>query len=170
MKLRFLLLSALLGGILSVGWGFLTHGLGIPPSIVPKSFTDSTAVVKTVQANAPEQGVYFDGRGLFAAVALHSDLRDHYPSMLYPVVHQLVIEIVVALLLAWTLLRLPLWSAWGTGSIFASFGLAAGIKALLSQANWYGFALPFQLAELASLVAGWFLLGLLLGWLRKRTS
>jgi energy-converting hydrogenase Eha subunit A len=167
MKLRFLLLSALLGGSLSVGWGFVTHGLGIPPSIMPKSFTDSTAVAQAVQANAPEHGVYFDGRGLFAAVSLHSDLRSHHPSMLYPVVHQLVIEVLVAFLLAWALLRLPLWTAWGTASIFATFGLAAGASVLLSQANWFGFALQFQLAELAAFVTGWFLLGLVLGALRK---
>jgi len=168
MKLRFLLLSALLGGILSFAWGYVTHGTGVLPSLTPKAFKDSTAVVQAVQANAPQSGIYFDGRGLFAAVSLRPDLSAKYEDLHRPLIHQLVIEVVVAFLLAWVLLRLPVWSAWGTASIFAALGLAAGIEQLLSEANWYGFPLRFQLAELADLVVGWFLLGLLIGWLRRK--
>jgi hypothetical protein len=168
MKLRFLLLSALLGAIVSFAWGGVSHLAAVFPGIEPKSFTDSTAVVKTVQANAPTNGIYFDGRGLFAAVAFRGDLSYKFDSMVYPLIHQFLIEVAVAFLLAWVLLRLPVWSAWGTASVFATIGLAAGIEQLLPEANWYGFPLRFQLAELADLVIGWFLLGLVIGWLRRK--
>jgi hypothetical protein len=168
MKLKFLLLSALLGGIISFAWGGVSHMAAVFPSIEPKSFTDSTAVVDAVHKNAPANGIYFDGRGLFAAVAFRSDLSYKFGSLLYPLVHQFLIEFAVAFLLAWVLLRFPVWSAWGTASIFAALGLAAGIEQLLPEANWYGFPLRFQLAELADLVIGWFLIGLVLGWLRKK--
>src|SRR5262249_9302589 len=105
MHARYLLSAALLGGIVSFGWGALTHNL--LPAAAPHAFSDSTAVVQTVKANAPENGVYYDARGLFAAVAFHGDLRSRYSGMLYPIVHQAVICIVVAGLLAWVLLRLP---------------------------------------------------------------
>jgi hypothetical protein len=166
MHARYLLSAALLGGLVGFGWGAFTHN--VLPASQPLAFTDSTAVVQAVHANAPSNGIYYDQRGLFAAVALHGDLGPRYSSLLYPITHQLVIEIVVAGLLAWVLLRLPVWPASGTGFLLATVALAAGIDQLLPNANWYGFPLRFQLVALADLVVGWFLVGWVIGWLRNR--
>jgi hypothetical protein len=168
MKLRFLLSAALLGGLVSFAWGSLAHGTGMLPSLEPKPFADSTAVLQTVKANAPENGIYFDGHGLFAVVSFRSDMGQKFESLLKPMLHQFLIEVGVALLLAWVLLRLPVWPAMGTGSLFATLAVAAGIEQLLPEANWYGFPIPTQLAELATLVVGWFLMGVVIGWLRNR--
>lgn len=168
MRFRYLATAALVGGIVSFAWGAASHLTGLFPSLEPKPFADSTAVVETVKANAPANGIYFDGRGLFAAVAFERDLRPRFASMVVPMAVQLGIEVAVAFLLAWVLLRLPVWPVLGTGSLFATVGLAAGIEVLFPEANWYGFPLPSQLAELADLVIGWFLLGILLAALRKR--
>ena len=170
MKLRFLLSAALLGGIVSFAWGALSHGTGLLPSLEPKAFTDSAAVVQTVKANAPANGIYMDGHGLFAAVAFRPDMGEKFESITIPMLKQLGSEIAVALLLAWVLLRLPLWPPMGTGSLFATIGVAAGIELLLPEANWYGFPIATQLAELADLVIGWFLMGLVIGWLRNRMA
>jgi len=166
MHARYLLSAALLGGIVSFGWGAFTHNA--LPAAEPHAFSDSTAVVQTVKANAPSNGVYYDSRGLFAAVTFHSDLSSRYDGMLYPIVHQGLICIVVAGLLAWVLLRLPVWPASGTGFLLATIALAAGIALLLPATNWYGFPLKFQLVQLADIVVGWFLMGLVIGWLRNR--
>jgi hypothetical protein len=168
MRLRYLLLAALLGGLVSFAWGGLSHMTSILPSLEPQSFRDSTAVVETVKANAPANGIYMDGRGLFAAVAFRPDLSQKFTSITRPLIHQLLIEIGVAFLLAWVLLRLPVWPAMGTASLFATLAVAAGIEQLLPEANWYGFPIRTQLAELATLVVGWFLMGLVIGWLRNR--
>lgn len=168
MKLKFLVSAALLGGLVSFAWGSIAHVSGMFSSLEPKAFTDSTAVLQTIQANAPENGIYFDGHGIFAAVAFRPDMGQKFPSMVMPLLGQLGIEIAVALILAWVLLRLPVWPAMGTGSLFATVGLAAGIEQLFPEANWYGFPIPTQLAELAILVVGWFLIGLVIGWLRNR--
>ena len=168
MRLRYLVTAALVGGLVSFAWGAASHMTGLFPGLEPRAFTDSTAVVETVKANAPSNGIYFDGRGLFAAVAFERDLRPKFASMVVPMVAQLAIEIAVAFLLAWILLRLPVWPVLGTGSVFASVGLAAGIEILLPEANWYGFPLQSQLAELADLVIGWFILGIVLAALRQR--
>lgn len=168
MRLRYLLTAALVGGIVSFGWGAVSHMTGMFSSLEPKAFTDSTAVVESVRANAPSNGIYFDGRGLFAAVAFERDLRPKFASMVVPMVIQLAIEIGVSFLLAWVLLRLPVWPIMGTGSMFATIGLAGGIEILFPESNWYGFPMAVQLAELADLVIGWFLLGLVIGALRNR--
>lgn len=169
MKLRYLLTAAVLGGLVSFGWGAVSHIPKLLPSLEPKAFTDSTLVAQAVKANAPQNGIYFDGRGLFAVVAFRPDMGQKFTSMVGPLLRQLGIDVVVAFLLAWVLLRLPLWPAMGTGSLFAAVAAAAGIEILLPQANWYGYPIATQLAELAALVVGWFLMGLVLGWLRNRT-
>jgi hypothetical protein len=168
MKLRYLVSAALLGGLVSFAWGAASHVSMLLPSLEPKAFADSTAVLQTIHAKAPENGIYFDGRGLFAAVSFRPDLSQKFASLVGPMLCQLAVEIAVAFLLAWVLLRLPVWPAMGTGSLFAAVGAAAGIEVLLPEANWYGFPIATQLAELAVLVVGWFLMGLVIGWLRNR--
>ncbi len=171
MRLRYLLTAALVGGLVTFGWSAVSHLTGILPSLNPQPFQDSTAataVVEAVRANAPSNGVYFDERGLFAAVSFERDLSPKFASMVVPMLMQLGIDIVVAFLLAWLLLRFPVWPALGTGSVFGTVAAAAGVAVFLSSANWYGFPLPVQLAELADLVIGWFLLGIVIGALRNR--
>jgi hypothetical protein len=168
MKLRYLFLASLVGGLVSFAWGFVSHGTGLLPALEPHAFSDSTAVVEAVTAQAPVNGVYFDRRGLFAAVSFNREATPRYASLVVPMATQLLIEVAVAFLLAWVLLRLPVWSVLGTGSLFAAVGLAAGLEQLLPEAIWYGFPLPFQLANLADLVVGWFLLGGVIGAFRRR--
>lgn len=168
MKLKFLVSAALLGGLASFAWGSIAHVSGVFPSVQPKAFADSTGVVQFMKANAPENGVYFEGRGLLAVVSFRPDLSQKFESLAVPMVKQILIEVAVALILAWVLLRLPVWPALGTGSLFATIGLAAAVEQLLPEANWYGFPISFQLAELAIFVIGWFLMGLVIGGLRNR--
>ncbi|HEV8599942.1 MAG TPA: hypothetical protein VGQ69_11320, partial [Gemmatimonadales bacterium] len=146
MKLKFLVSAALLGGLVSFAWGSIAHGTGMFSSLEPKAFTDSTAVLQTIKANAPENGIYFEGHGIFAAVSFRPDLAQKFESLVVPMLYQLGVEIAVALILAWVLLRLPVWPALGTGSLFATVGVAAGIEQLLPEANWYGFPIATQLA------------------------
>ena len=40
------------------------------PGSEPQSFADSNAVIQMVHANAPDNGVYLDGRGLFGRLGL----------------------------------------------------------------------------------------------------
>ena len=74
----------------------------------------------------------------------------------------------VAFLLAWLLLRMPPWYGFGTGTVFATVALAAGLAQLLPESIWYFFPVNYQLANLADLVIGWFLMGLVLGTFRHR--
>jgi hypothetical protein len=127
-------------------------------------------VVQAVKANAPENGIYFEGRGLFAVVAFRPDMGPKFASMVPSMAIQLLIEIAVALVLAWVLLRLPPMTAFQTGILLAIIGLAAGIEELLPQWNWYGFPSSSTAAEALDLVIGWFLLGLVLGVIKNKMT
>ena len=125
MKLRFLLLAAVLGGLVSFAWGMVSHVSGVLPSLDPLAYRELNLLLQ-----------------------------------------QVGFSLVVALLLAWVLLRLPVWPVLGTGSFFATVATAAGIELFFRKSS--GLPIATQLAELADLVIGWFLVGLVIGWLRNR--
>ena len=171
MRLRYLVIAALVGGLVTFTWGAVSHLTGVIPTVNPMPFPDSAgadSVVQTVRTHVPSNGVYADDRGLFAVVAFERDLAPRFDSIAMPLVIQFLVEVATALVLAWVLLRLPVWPVLGTGSLFAAVGLAAGIVMLFSEANWYGFDLSYQLAQLADLVIAWFLLGMVLAALRRK--
>jgi hypothetical protein len=167
MKFRYLLVAALVGGLVSFGWGFVSHGTGVFKALEPNTFKEPD-VLGAIQQNAPVNGVYMDDRGVFAAVDLERDLSSKFPSLIVPMLTQLAVEIGVAFLLAWLLLRLPPWSAFGTGTVFATFAAAAGLAQLMPESIWYFFPVKYQLANLADLVIGWFLLGFVIAFFRNR--
>lgn len=166
MHARYLFSAALLGGVVSLGWGAVSH-MALPGA-EPKAFADSNAVVQTVKANTPENGIYFDGRGLFAAVAFRADLGQKYTNLAPLMLKQLGIEIAVALVLAWILLRLPRLTVFQTAILLAIIGLAAAIEELFPMQLWYGFPRSNTAMEAIDLIIGWFLLGAVLGWLRNK--
>jgi hypothetical protein len=165
MRLRYLLLASLVGGLVSFGWSVASPSLF--PSLQPNTFKES-GVVEAVKNAAPSNGVYKDDRGVFATVDLERDLSPKLGSAVIPMATHLVVEIVVAFLLAWLLLRLPPWSAFGTGTVFATVAAAAGLAQLMPESIWFFFPVKYQLANLADLVIGWFLLGLVIATFRNR--
>jgi hypothetical protein len=169
MRLRYLLLASLVGGLVSFGWGFVSHGTGLFKALEPNTFKEPD-VLNAIQQNAPVNGIYMDDRGVFAAVDLERgpNPSPKFDSIVVPMLTQLVVEIVVAFLLAWLLLRLPPWSAFGTGTVFGTVAVAAGLAQLMPESIWYFFPLKYQLANLADLVIGWFLLGFVIASFRNR--
>ena len=57
MRTRYLLTAAVLGGVVSFGWGSVSHMAAVLPGSEPQSFADSNAVIQMVHANAPHNGV-----------------------------------------------------------------------------------------------------------------
>lgn len=170
MRARYLATAAVLGGVVSFGWGSVSHLAAVLPGSVPRAFADSNAVVQVVRANAVHNGVYLDGRGLFAVVSFRESMRPKFPSLAPPLLRQALVEIAVAFILAWVLLRLPAMTAFQTGILFGIVGLAAGVEELVPLHIWYGFPRSEIAAEGIDLIVGWFLLGLVLGALRNRMA
>lgn len=170
MNARYYAAAALVGGIVSFAWGSVSHVAPVFPGSQPKAFADSDAVVQAIKANAPENGIYFEGRGVFAAVSFRPDMGPRFASIVPALGVQLVIEIAVALVLAWVLLRLPPMTAFQTGILLAIIGVAAAIEELAPMQVWYGFPQASTAFEALDLVVGWFLVGLVLGALRNRMN
>jgi hypothetical protein len=169
MNFKYLLLSALLGGLASFVWGAAYHaGLGIDERVLGK-FDNSRVVSELVRDHSSGNGMYYTKEGVIAAVNMTPDLADRSQMSMAPqLVKQYLINAVAAGLLAWLLTFTGIRSALCAGGFFALAGFAAGVASELSAWNWYGHSTSFSLAMIVDLVACFAVTGLVVGWLRGK--
>ncbi len=168
MNAKFLVVGAVVGGILLFVWGGLTHAF--LPQVIPayQIFKDDAAVVQTLHANAPANGVYFSPKGILAAVAFLPDLGDKTKDITPNLITQFLTDTLSALLLCWLLAGIRSVTAlgragWLTLAAFAAFSLK-----ILPYWNWYGFSPLFMLLEALDIVGKFFIAGLVLGALMNK--
>ena len=159
MSPRVLIGGALLSGIVLFAWGALVHT--VLPIEAVKEFKDGKAVVQAIRANAPDNGVYFAGEGVVAAVSLRPDLSGEIP-IGPPLAREVVLDLLEGLLLVVVLLMVPRSTRFGKVGVACAAALAACIAGVLPEWNWYGFSTPFALVECLDLVGGWCLAALAL--------
>lgn len=165
---RFLLIGTVVTAIVIMVWQTLSNAVIPWHMATMREFTNNDAVVQAIRASAPENGVYFSPQGVLASVAMTPDLVDK-STLIGPMLgKQFVINLVVAFLLALLVLRLRPTTAVGTATGLATAGLAAAVLTQLSNWNWYGFALPWSLVNVADHTIQFFLAGLVLAALLKR--
>jgi hypothetical protein len=167
MNTKFLAVGTLVGGLVLFFWGFLTHMLG--PEYV-KTFQDDAAVVQVVRANAPQNGVYLAGQGVFVAVSLLPDLADKSKDLTPMLVRQFLTDLLAAALLCLVLPGIRSATALGRALWLAIMSLAAVAVKILPYWTWYGFSLPFIGVEVLDIVGKFFLAGLVLGALMKKLA
>jgi hypothetical protein len=170
MNAKHLVLAAFAGGLTLFGWETLSN-TAIPwHDATIRAFTDSNAVVQAVKANAPQNGVYVDIRGVVAAVSFTPDMADRSTLMGPMIGRQLALDIGIAFVLLLALRRLPRATtrqySWG----FAVAALAVGASIFVSDWNWWGFSLSWMSVNLIDRVIGYALLGIVLGGLLNRWS
>jgi hypothetical protein len=168
MNLKYLLISALLGGLASFAWGAAYHaGIGIDERTMGQ-FDDGRAVSEYIRSHTSGNGMYVTKEGVLAAVNLTADMSDRSLNMGPQLVKQYVINAVAAGLLAWLLLFTSIRGALCAGGFFALAGLAASVDSAFSAWNWYNHSLPFTLAAVVDEVACFFVAGLVVGWARGK--
>jgi hypothetical protein len=128
------------------------------------------AVVKAVREAAPQNGVYFSGQGVLAAVSMRPDLADKTQMMGPMMAKQVGIDLVVAFLLTVLMARLGAMTPTRAAVTFGLAGLAAGLVTELANWNWYGYDLGFSLVNVAELTIMLGLAGLTLAWVYRRMS
>jgi amino acid permease len=174
---KYLLIGALLGGLILFFWGFVTHSL-IAENLVKTlhDFTNENAVVEAVRANAPSNGMYMSRYGVLVAVntapdpADSSQLLDRTADITSHLVREFLSSALCASLLAAALAWARTTSVLGGASLLALVALAAWTGGAVSLWNWYGFSAPFIAVDALDSVGGWFFAGLALGALKKKFS
>jgi hypothetical protein len=167
MHTKFLLLATLLGGLTIFIWGAVSHtALELPGAMYP--LQDGTAVIDAIRSQAPANGVYYDPRGLLAVVALRPDMADKSKDMGANLWIEFATNCAEALLLAFLLTRCRAKGVFERAQLTGLMGLVAFIGLEVSYWNWYGFSPRFVMGNLVDIVVGWYLAGLVLGWLMKK--
>src|SRR5262245_54979273 len=162
MPVRFLVIGTLVGGVLLSVLGFLTAAV-LPPRY--KQFSNPAAVVDAVRTNAPTDDIYTARGGVFVAVSLHAGPPQNIGRHL---IGQFAIEFAVAFGLSALIVVTGMRSALATGGLFGLAGLLAGLEMHFPEWNWSGFPASHLLAGTIYPAANWFIVGVVLGALRRR--
>ena len=170
--LKKLILGAVLGGAVAFGWGAVSWMVLPWHATTLKTFTDEAAVARVVRQNAPEPGMYLlvpkqqtapKGFMFFGAV------RHEAPEMKVYYLRGLATEMVGALLISWFLLLLAPMDYWSRVLVSAMMGLAAAVLARLPDWNWWSFSTSFTVMAMVDLVITWFVAGLVIAGVAKRS-
>lgn len=164
------MLGTLAGALTLFAWETISNTVIPWHQATYRAFTDSTAVLEVVRANAPGNGMYVDGRGVVAAVAIAPDMASRESLMGIMLARQLALDLVVAALLLalfTALPRLPVRQYAITAAV-ATCAIAASIFG--SDWNWYGFGTGWTLVNIVDRVVGYALVGLVFGALINKWS
>lgn len=170
--LKKLILAAVLGGLTAFVWGAVSHmALGFGESSI-MTLQEEDATAQALVQRAPQSGMYMYPKGgseeeamqkmasgpmVFMAVR-----REGMPSLATPMLSQLLIEMLGALLFAWLLTRTTGLSYLASAAFVALVALAGALVCLLPMWNWYGFSFSFVAWDLLDGVIGGFLTGLVI--------
>jgi hypothetical protein len=170
MNAKFLAVGTVLGAVFLFVWGAVYHSLTPPEVQGLNAFRNKSAVMDAIKANAPHNGVYFLGQGVWAAVSFQPDLADKTQNMGPYLVKEVFTDLFSALFLALLVLQTRSSSAPGRAGALVLAALAAGMENQVSDWNWYGFSARFTVFELVDIVVSWFLVGLILAALARKLA
>ena len=168
MNAKVLVLGSLAGALALFGWETLSN-TAIPWHMATmKSFPDSTAAVQALRAQAPENGLYFDSRGVVAVVAMTPEMTDKTSMMGLMIGRQLVLDLAVAFILLVAMLRLPRLTTAQYAAAFAVVTFALSASTFISNWNWWGYPAAWTAVQVVDRTIGFTLLGLTIGGLLNR--
>ena len=173
-----IVLAAILGGVLMFVWGAVSHMLLPFERNALKPLPNEAQVLSTLSANIDQPGMYYfpwidmygkappqqQAEWELKLASGPSGLLVYKPNggeAMSP--RQLVTEFVSNLLAAFLGALLLVQLPGGPGRRVLSLalvGVAAWLSISVSQWNWYGFATPFLLGDLADQFGGWLLAGI----------
>lgn len=168
MRGRTLLVGTLVTALSLFVWQSLSNAVIPWHTLAMKTFANDSAAVRSIHAAAPANGLYFSPRGVLMVTAFTPDLADKSAAMGTPLARQLVLDVVAAFILALVVARLVAPAPLATGTRLGLVGLSAGLIACMSNWNWYGYPVPFEVVNTIDLAINLFIAGALLAWFARR--
>jgi hypothetical protein len=153
--------GSLLAGLVLWIWGGVVH------TALPEPMTklaDQAAVTAFVKQNMPQNGAYYDGRGMIVSLYGMPAWVDQTDQMGSYLGKELLANLFQAFLLLLLFTRLRAMDSIGYGMAGALAGLIAWVAVDASLTIWYGFPLAMLGVGFLDNVVGGFLAGLTLGW------
>jgi hypothetical protein len=167
MKAKFYFLAGLLGGITLFVWGALTH-MAIPFwEDVMHQIPNEQAVVDAMKNAGVQNGIYYGNQGLFLVTFFGKGMADGIsmgPLMLI----EFITDVIVALFLAWILMRAAVNGVWARARFALVVGLMAWVAINVSYWNWYNFPFAYIVLEFVDTGLGMLVGGLVIAWLVEK--
>lgn len=170
MNAKRFVLGTLAGALTLFAWETISNTLIPWHAPTMRTFADSNAVVQTIRANAPHNGMYVDARGVVAAVSFTPDAKDRSTLLGLMLGRQLALDVVVALVVLLAYQRFPRMSTSAYALVTGALALAVSASIVGSDWNWYGFGASWTIVTLVDRTIGYALLGLVLGALMNKWS
>ena len=172
MRPKLLVLGSLAAGFALFVWQTVSQVVLPWHSATMTEFTNAPQVVSAIRAGAPQNGMYFAGQGVLAAVSFTPTMADKTSGeFMGPMLaKQFVTNLVIAALLCLLLLRMPHMTPASGARTAAIAGAAAALTVHVSNWTWYGFSPIYVLVNSIDLVIGWSIVGLVLGVIIQRMT
>jgi hypothetical protein len=170
MRPRLLVIGTLAGALVLFAWQATSHELFHLPERGFRAFPNdrSGSPAHVIRALAPDNGMYYSARGIFAAVDIspsYTDKTSRFASMLSK---QFALNVAVAFALVLVVERIGEESMLGTAGTYALLALTLQGMIDVSNAIWYNFSWTWTLANMLDQVIAFFLVGLTIAALRRR--
>jgi hypothetical protein len=169
-----IIVAAIVGGLIVFFWSAVAHMATPLGTMGMSSIANEDPVIEAMRSNITHSGLYVfpaitpDGkmspaqeakmrRGPTGLIAYTAGGMDGVSP------HNLILELttnILAALIAAFIISMIAGTLVRRALIVALLALFATISLTMSYWIWYGFPLPFVLAELATEIVGWFLAGL----------
>ena len=169
MNLKYVLGGGIAAGIVMFLWSAIAH-MAIPIPEPLTQFKNNQAVMDVIRAQTNGNGVYFDPRGIFAAVRLTPDMADMSQSMGPYLATEAASNILQGIVLAVLLAAVRPRTVTGYGIYALIIGLFTWLAVEVSLWNWYGFSGRLILYDVIDVPIASALAGLLLGWMLSRSQ
>lgn len=149
-----------------------------------KKFTDENSVASIINTNTKESGIYVlphlcgeevskeqhqeaakNGPLVFSVIRKHG--YDYTSPR--PYIVSFIIDLIGAFFVTYLLLQMRETTYWNRVWFVTAFGIAAGVLAVFPNWNWWGFSFPYTVVGFLDFVIGWFLAGLAIAAVTKRT-
>ena len=169
MNAKFYLLAALLGGIVLFAWGAVAH-MAIPFwDDVMLQVPNEQAVVDALKSSGVSNGIYYGMQGMLLVTFFGHGMSDNAGMGSY-MVAEFISDVLVALVLAWLLLRINVRGTLNRGFYAGIIGVFGWLSINVSSWIWYHYPLAYISLEAVDNVPGTFLAGLVIAWLMKKTK
>jgi hypothetical protein len=163
MNAKLLLAATLAGALTLYAWESLSNAALPWHRATMRSFADSNAVVQAVKAQAPENGLYVDARGVVAAVSFQPDMSDRSSLLGSMLGTQLVLDLIVALVFLLAMQRVPRMTTLQYMAAFAVAAFAISLSTFASNWVWWGYPAAWTLVQVLDRTIGFALMGLAMG-------
>jgi len=172
MRPKLLVLGSLAAGFALFAWQTVSQVVLPWHAATMTEFTNAPQVVAAIRAGAPDNGMYFAGQGVFAAVSFTSMMADKTSgAFMGPMLaKQFVTNLIIAALLCLLVLRVPHVTPASGARIAAIAATAAALTVHVSNWTWYGFSPIYVLVNSLDLIIGWSITGAVLGVIIHRMT